>query len=131
MISMLSKFFLIFLSFFLFGLVATDVFGRALAIGASFFRVGGLVIGDYCCCEPVVSGVLAQLFAVVWAVILCFLANAAEEIPDTNAGGAPPNVVRACLGRRDGVQTDRCGASPLLCVLIDSVLAGLFVYAPN
>jgi len=63
-------------------------------------------MGDYCRGEPVVSGVLVQVFAVVWAVILCFLANAAEEIPDTNPGGAPPNVVRADLGKRDGVQTD-------------------------
>lgn len=89
-----------------------DVFGRALAIGASFFGLRGLFIGDYCRGKPVVSDVLVQVFAVVWAVIVRFLANAAEEIPDTNAGGAPPNVVRADLGKRDGAQTDRCGASP-------------------
>jgi len=112
MISILSKFFQVFFSFFSFRSVPADVLGRLFAICASFFRVAGLLKGDYCRCEPVSSGVLVQVFASVWTVILCFLANAAEEIPDTNAGGAPLNVARADLDRRDGFQTDRCGAPP-------------------
>lgn len=106
----MSKFFQVFFKFFLFRSLATDVFGRVLAIGADFLGVCGLFIGGYCRRGSVVWGVLVHRFTVVGAVILCFFANAADEIPDTNAGGAPPNVVRADLGRRDGVQTNRCGA---------------------
>ena len=112
MISMLSKFFQVFFSFFSFRSVPADVLGRLFAICASFLGVCGLLKRDYCRREPVSSGLLVQVFASVWAVILCFLANAAEEIPDTNAGGAPLNVARADLGKRDGFQTYRCGAPP-------------------
>lgn len=106
----------------------SDGFSRLEKI---LFGVCGLFTGDYCRGEPVLSGVWVHLFGAVWAFIMCFCRMQPKKYPIQVQVGRRRTFCEPVSASETAYKRIDVGRHLVLGVLIDSVLAGSFVYAPN